>query len=250
MKTVVLIGASGGIGNEVGRLLLEDGFSVIGTYFEHPENVKNLREQEHFIDHYLDVRSIDSISDLHDFVKKKTKEVYSVVNCSGIVGYEGKNLKKDFQIWKDTIETNLSGNFYFAKIFFDLISAGGRFVMVSSTDSYFGGSITASYAVSKAGVNSLTKSLSLLFQDKKILVNAIAPGWVVTPMIEINGDEFLDKVATINPLKRNALPKDVYGVIKFLLSKNSTYINGQVISLEGGYTNQDPTLLLEEEVQS
>lgn len=122
--------------------------------------------------------------------------------------------------------------------------------MISSTDAYFGGAITASYAASKAGVNSLTKSLSLLFQNKKIRVNSIAPGWVVTPMIEVNGDEFLDKVAEINPLKRNAKPLDVANLVKFLLSDEAEYINGQVIALEGGYTNQDPTLLLEEEVQA
>ena len=89
-----------------------------------------------------------------------------------------------------------------------------------------------------------------MFQDKKIRVNAIAPGWVITPMIEINGGKFLNKVAEINPLKRNADPKDVGNLINFLLSEEASYLNGQVISLEGGYTNQDPTLLLEEGVQS
>ena len=91
--------------------------------------------------------------------------------------------------------------------------------------------------------------LSLLFQDKKIRVNSIAPGWIVTPMIEGNGDEFLKKVAAINPLKRNGKPQDVANLISFLLDEKSDYINGQVLSLEGGYTNQDPTLLLEERGQ-
>jgi 3-oxoacyl-[acyl-carrier protein] reductase len=112
-----------------------------------------------------------------------------------------------------------------------------------------GGGITASYAASKAGVNSLTKSLSLLFSSKKIRVNAIAPGWVATRMLKDTGPEFLDKVAGINPLNRIAQPEDIAKLIRFLLSDDSDYINGQVIAIEGGYTNQDPTLLLEEETQ-
>lgn len=119
--------------------------------------------------------------------------------------------------------------------------------MTSSTDSYYGGSITASYAASKAGVNSLTKSLSLLFQDKKIRVNAVAPGWVSTPMIEGESEEFYKKLAETNPLGRIAEPEDIGNVIKFLLSEDANYINGQVIAVDGGYTNQDPTLLIEEE---
>ncbi len=163
--------------------------------------------------------------------------------------YECESLEKDIEIWNKTIATNLTSNYLLGKIFFKSLEENGRFIMISSTDAYFGGAITASYAAAKAGINSLTKSFSLLFADKKIRVNSIAPGWVETPMIEVNGGEFIKKVAEINPLKRNAKPQDVANLIKFLLSEESNYINGQVISLEGGYTNQDPTLLLEQAVQ-
>ncbi|MFH0792141.1 MAG: SDR family oxidoreductase [bacterium] len=249
MKNILLIGASGGIGNKVAELLLEEKLNIIGTYFQHPERIKNLKKLGNFVDRFVDIRDIESIKNLHGFVEKKFTELFAVVNCSGIVDFEGKDQEKDFEIWNKIIATNLSGNYYLAKIFYDLLSKEGRFIMTSSTDAYFGGAITASYAASKAGVNSLTKPLSLLFQDKKISVNSIAPGWVMTPMAKINGSEFLDKVASINPLKRNAFPKDIAGLVKFLLSENASYINGQVISIEGGYTNQDPTLLLEQDIQ-
>ena len=91
-----------------------------------------------------------------------------------------------------------------------------------------------------------TKSLSLSMKNKKIRVNSVAPGWVLTPMTEGEGEEFLNKVAALNPLGRIAKPEDVANLIQFLLSEKADYLNGQVISLEGGYTNQDPTLLLEE----
>lgn len=249
MQTILVIGASGGIGNSVAQVLLDAGYSVIGTYFQHPERIKNLEQQNNFKGYAVDLKSIELVKELQKQVCVDSTMLFAVINCSGIVQFEGKSLEKDIEIWHETIAVNLTGNYYLAKIFQPHISENGRFIMVSSTDSYFGGSITASYAASKGGVNSLTKSLSLLLQDKKIRVNAIAPGWVETPMTEVNGDAFLKKVAEINPLKRNAKPSDVAHLVKFLLSAEASFINGQVINLEGGYTNQDPTLLLEEEAQ-
>jgi len=250
MNNILLVGASGGIGNKVAELLIKEKYNVIGTYFKHPEKTKNLKALGNYTDCFVDIRDKASVKKLYYFVQEKFKEIYAVVNCSGVVDFEGKKQENDFEIWEKTIATNLSGNYHLGKILYDLISENGRFIMISSTDSYFGGIVTTSYAASKAGVNSLTKSFSLLFQDKKISVNSIAPGWVVTPMIEVNGDEFLDKVAKINPLRRNAFPKDVATLIKFLLSEEAGYINEQVISLEGGYTNQDTTLMLERDIQS
>lgn len=191
--------------------------------------------------------SVDSIKNLFKILQNE--KLFAIVNCAGICEYEGLSLEEDIKIWNKTLAINLSANFILAKLFQSNLDESGRFIMISSTDSYFGGSITASYAASKAGINSLTKSLSLLFQDKKIRVNSVAPGWVDTNMIADNGAEFLSKVAQINPLKRISKPEDISKVIKFLLSQESDYINGQVISVDGGYTNQDPTLLLEEDTQ-
>lgn len=246
-KTVLLVGASGGIGNKTTQVLLREGYSVIGTYYQDLENLNNLKKDDHFSAQELNIKDLNSVKSLFQLIKNK--ELYAVVNCAGICEYEDGDVDKDIRTWNDIIATNLSGNFYLAKVFQQILVENGRFVMISSTDSFYGGAITASYAASKAGVNSLTKSLSLLFSQKKVRVNAIAPGWVLTPMIEDTGQNFLDKVAKINPLKRIAKPEDIAKLIKFLLSDESDYINGQVIAVEGGYTNQDPTLMLEEETQ-
>lgn len=66
-------------------------------------------------------------------------------------------------------------------------------------------------------------------------------------MVDQAGEDFIKQVADINPLKRIAEPKDISNLISFLLKPESEYINGQVITVDGGYTNQDPTLLIEEE---
>src|SRR3990167_573051 len=236
-RTVIVVGASGGIGKKVAELLSKKYF-VIGTYSRHPKELGGALPKSRFKGVHLDLQDASTIKNL---CKKIKGEVYAIINCSGIVYFETGNLEKDLDIWHKTIAINLSGNYYLAKIFRDKLEENGRFIMISSTDSFYGGSITAAYAASKSGVNSLTKSLSLVLADKKIRVNSIAPGWVLTPMTQSNGDQFLAEVAAINPLKRNAEPQDVANLVGFLMSPQSDYINGQVIPLEGGYTNQDPT---------
>ena len=240
---MVVIGASCGIGAKVAKLLIKKYF-VVGTYFKHPEKVKLLESNKNFRSAFCDLQDINSIKKL----KEGFNQVFAVINCAGICEFEGKDSDKDVEIWKRTMAVNLTGNYMLGKMFYEKLEESGRFIMMSSTDSYYGGLITTSYAASKNGVNSLTKSFSLLFADKKIRTNYIAPGWVLTPMIESNGTEFLNQVASINPLKRNATSEDVAKLILFLLSDESDYINGQVISLEGGYTNQDPILLIEEKL--
>lgn len=239
-KTVLVIGASGGIGKSVAQSLLDQGYSVVGTYLGIPINLGGSFEAVQ-----LDLRDRNAIKNFAS--QLKGKQLYAMVNCAGVCEYEGNDTESDLQAWDKTLEVNLTSNYVLAKYFGSYIEDHGRFLMISSTDAMFGGDITASYAASKAGVNSLTKSLSLMFKERKISVNAVAPGWVETRMIEGTGEEFIKKVGEMNPLQRIAQPKDIANVISFLLKPETEYVNGQVITIDGGYTNQDPTLLIEEE---
>lgn len=250
MKTVLVVGANGGIGSQVVSTLLDKGYAVIGAYHIQTNKIDDFKSNTNFSSKQIELKDSNSVKQLADSCESEGVNLYAVVNCAGIVRFEGDNLDNDISMWNETMAVNLTGNFLLGKMLYPFLEDNGRFVMISSTDANFGGAITASYSASKSGVNSLTKSFSLLFQDKMIRVNSIAPGWVLTPMTEPNGEEFLDKVAAINPLKRNALPIDAAHLVKFLLSNESDYINGQVITFDGGYTNQDPTLLLEEETKN
>ena len=237
-KTVLVIGASGGMGKQLSLDLIKDGYSVIGTYNETLIDVPNIQT------FHLNLLSENS---LNAFIEKiKDESLYGFVNCAGFIEYEGKNVKQDIEVWNKTIKINLTSNYVLAKYLQNSIQENGKFIMISSTDAMYGSSITASYSVSKAGINSLTKSLSLLFKSKTISVNSIAPGWVKTPMIEDTDENFIKAIEKINPTKRIGTPKDISNVVRFLLKEESNYINGQVITIDGGYTNQDPTLLIEE----
>lgn len=240
-KTVLVIGASGGIGKQVAKDLIDDGYSVIGTYTNTPIDNSDIKS------FHLDLLSRDSIKSFVEEIKSMDTPIYGIVNCSGIVDYEGENIEEDINVWDKTIAVNLTSNYLLAKYFEESLEEKGRFIMISSTDAVYGGSITASYSASKAGVNSLAKSLCLVFKEKMISVNSIAPGWVNTRMIQDSGEDFLKEVADVNPLKRIADPKDISNLVNFLLKPESEYINGQTITVDGGYTNQDPTLLIEED---
>lgn len=240
-KTVLVIGASGGIGGQVMKQLLEQDYTVIGTYATNPVNVANA---ENIKTLQLDLYSVDSIKELFDNLAQTP--LYAIVNCAGICEYENNEIENDISIWNKTIAVNLTANFVIAKLAHRLFEDGGKFIMISSTDAMYGGEITASYAASKAGVNSLVKSLSLMLKDKKISVNAVAPGWVDTRMIADTGEDFIKKVGDMNPLQRIAKTQDIANVVSFLLKPETEYVNGQVITVDGGYTNQDPTLLIEE----
>lgn len=247
-KTILLIGCSGGIGFKTAELLLKEGYLVTGTFHRQTDKLNELKERyQNFSSYLVDLKDLSSIQALKSTLSNQ--EIFAIINCAGIVKFETNSIEDDFSIWDETIAVNLSANFYLARTFFDNLPPGGRFIMISSTDSFYGGAITAAYAASKAGVNSLAKSLSLQLKDKKIRVNAIAPGWVSTPMIEGNSPEFYQQLAKANPLNKIAEPEDISNVIKFLLSPDSDYINGQVLTVDGGYTNQDPTLIIEEQTK-
>ncbi len=238
-----MIGASGGIGCGVAKYFLENSFRVIGTNFK-DDFQPFLLNNPNFIAHRLDVTSLESLKSL----SKKIGEVQAIVNCSGVVDFEAyAEPTKNLDIWNSTIAVNLTGSYLIFEYLNDNIISGGSYVMISSTDSYFGGKVNRAYAVSKAGINSLTKSLSLLVKESGVRVNAIAPGWVETAMMEAGGDELVEYAKQINPLQRNGTPREVAELADFLISPKSGYINGQVINLDGGYILQDPTLVFEEQ---
>jgi len=210
-KTILVIGASGGIGSQVAKDLINEGYTVIGTYSRISINNPDYKSI------HVDLLSKDSIQNLVNEIKSTNTNLYAVINCADIIEYEDKGIEEDIKIWQRTMAINLTSNYILAKYFQDTIEQHGRFIMISSTDAMFGGSITASYSASKAGVNSLAKSLSLLFKDKKISVNAIAPGWVKTKMNDNIGKDFIKKVEDLNPLNRIAEPQDISNLISFLL---------------------------------
>ena len=110
----------------------------------------------------------------------------------------------------------------------------GKIINISSVVGIAGNAGQTNYSASKAGIIGFTKSLAKEVASRNILVNAVAPGFIETNMTDVLKQEVKDEIAKNIPLKRMGTPQDVANVVKFLASEDSSYITGQVISVDGG----------------
>ena len=110
----------------------------------------------------------------------------------------------------------------------------GKIINISSVVGISGNAGQTNYSASKAGIIGFTKSLAKEVASRNILVNAVAPGFIETNMTDVLKQEVKDEIAKNIPLKRMGTPQDVANVVKFLASEDSSYITGQVISVDGG----------------
>ena len=141
--------------------------------------------------------------------------------------------KEDFE---SVIGVNLVGTFNITKnvIPYMMKNRSGRIINVSSVVGISGNAGQTNYSASKAGIIGFTKSLAKEVGSRNILVNAVAPGFIETQMTDVLKDEVKEEISKTIPLKRMGTVEDVANVVKFLASKDSSYITGQVINIDGG----------------
>lgn len=141
--------------------------------------------------------------------------------------------------WDEVIEINLSSAFFMSQLAAKIMleRGYGKIVNFSSMISFFGGHSVPSYAASKGGVSSLTRSLSNEWASKGICVNAVAPGYMDTPLNAglFSNTERCKQIMSRIPVGRWGTPEDMKGAIVFLCSHASDYITGAVIPVDGGY---------------
>ena len=138
--------------------------------------------------------------------------------------------------WDTVLAVNLKGVFNLSKtVIRHMISKRyGRIVNLSSVVGLMGNAGQSNYSASKAGVIGLTKSLAREVASRGITVNAIAPGYIATPMTDTLPDSVKKTFVDIIPMKRFGTTEEVAHLVKFLLSDDAAYITGQVVSINGG----------------
>ena len=163
------------------------------------------------------------------------------VNNAGITGPAGVPVQDlEAEIWREVIDTDLTGIFYSMKYEIPamLANGSGAIVNMSSANGLVGLAGMASYTAAKHGVIGLTRSAALELAESNIRVCAVAPGYVATPRIMDSGTEVTDWMAGLHPMKRLATREEVADLVAYLLSDRAAFMTGSVHSIDGGYTAQ------------
>ena len=159
-----------------------------------------------------------------------------VVSNAGIA-HEEAFLEIPLERWNETLEVNLTGMFVVTqRVAREMVAAkSGTILLTSSTNGLVGEDKYAHYNASKGGVTLLTKSLAIELGPQGIRVNAVCPGYIVTPLAEsIDDPEFMANYARMLPLRKLGRPEDVAGVFAFLASDDAAFITGETIVIDGG----------------
>lgn len=220
-KTACVIGASGGIGAAAVRRLERAGYSKVLRM--------DLGGPLH-----IDLADISSVESAFAAARREAPSLHALVIASGILDLE-KLAGLSLERWNRVLAVNLTGPFLCCKLARDWLVDGGRIVLVGSLAGRTGGVLTGTaYAVSKGGVESLTKSVAQELAPRGITVNCVAPGGVATAMLAQNSAEGLAALKAAAPLKRVAAPEEIAAVIAFLASDEASFITGAVVPVNGG----------------
>ena len=239
-KTVIITGASKGIGYETALLFGEKGWNVVANYNSSEEESNKLSQKlsEMECDHLIVKADISKHEDVKEMFKKaenKFGQIYSVVCNAGICQQALFTDLSDEDIDK-MIDVNLKGVIYCCQeaVKTMLHYHEGSIVNISSIYGTNGGSCEVHYSAAKAGVIGLTKGLAKEMGLSNIRVNCIAPGAIETPMNAHLTQETIDILNDETPLGRMGKAREIAESIYFMASEKSSFITGQVLGVNGG----------------
>lgn len=236
-KTVLITGASRGIGKETALYLAKHGYSLV---LHCNKNIQKLEEvQKEITQLGSESRLIQfDISDRKACNEKLLKDVEENGTYYGIVLNAGIAKDNPFpgmedSDWDEVINTNLNGFYNVLRpVILSMIqNRKGRIIALSSVSGLAGNRGQVNYSASKAGIIGAVKALSLEVAKRKITVNCVAPGIIETDMTTGLPDEMIKEYV---PMKRAGSAKEVASLINYLMSEDASYITGQVISVNGG----------------
>ena len=239
-KVAFITGATRGIGRQIAITLAKEGFDIAINYRKGNEDLIETKKlvEDQKVKCFTVQGDVSSFEDSERMVKEIIEEFNHIdilVNNAGIT----KDMllmrmkKEDFE---SVIGVNLVGTFNITKnvIPYMMKNRSGRIINVSSVVGISGNAGQTNYSASKAGIIGFTKSLAKEVGSRNILVNAVAPGFIETQMTDVLKEEVKEEISKTIPLKRMGTVEDVANVVKFLASKDSSYITGQVINIDGG----------------
>src|SRR3981189_2927291 len=238
-KVAVVTGASQGIGRDTAHALAEAGAKV-AVAARNEEKLAELVQEiiakggEAFAVK-MDVADIDQIKSGFKSNLEKVGKVDILVNNAAITR-DGLAMRMKPDDWDAVIRTNLTGaHICIQQALHTMIRArAGRIINIASIVAQMGNAGQANYVAAKAGLIGLTKAIAIEIASRNVTVNAVAPGFIETPMTDVLADKVKDELKTRIPLGRMGSARDVAAAIVFLASDEAGYITGHVLDVNGG----------------
>ena len=233
LSLAVVVGGSSGIGAAIAQALQASGREVIATGATDGEVQRAVNDpaMQHVQVRQLDVRNNEAIQSL--FAELPRLDV--LVNCAGVIR---RGAELDPAVFAEVLDINLNGTMRCCTAARPLLAQSlGCIINTASMLSFFGGGLVPAYSASKGGVAQLTKSLAIAYAAEGIRVNAVAPGWIATPLTQALQDDPERSGAILGrtPLGRWGKPDDVADPVVFLASHAARFITGVILPVDGGY---------------
>lgn len=229
-KVIVIVGASGGLGNMLYNAFLRDGFDVVGHY----------NKNNNVIDHderwyNADLTKENEVQEMFSAINDKYNKIDVLINAAG-VSLSSISWKTSVDDWKKTLDVNLTAPFLCIKEVLPLMRANnfGRIINLSSVVAQKGVAGTSSYAASKSGLFGMSRAISQEVGNKNITINNIALGYFNYGMINDVPKDMVDELINEIPKKRLGNSDDLITTIEFLIKDSAGYLTGQTINLNGG----------------
>lgn len=239
-QTAIVTGASRGIGRAIALKLADCGHDVVVNYlFEEEDYAGTVEEIKskgvNAIALKADVSNFDQVKDMMDAVHEQFGKIDILINNAGITrdGLLARMKEEDFD---SVITVNLKSVFNCCRhaVPYMMKKKYGRIVNMASVVGLAGQPGQTNYAASKGGIIAFTKALAQEVGSRGITVNAIAPGFVETPMTDVLPEKVREAMMEKIPLRRGGLVEDIANTAAYLTGGESSYITGQIISVNGG----------------
>lgn len=238
--TVLITGASRGIGSAIAKSLAKENYNIVINFRKNEIEAKRVFDEiKEYNSNVLmikaDIRKTEDVENMFLEIEKIFGNVDILINNAGISSV------KFFQDiteeeWEDMFNVNVHGAYRCIKRAIPSMISNryGKIIGISSIWGVTGGSLEAHYSATKGAIISMNKALAKELGYSGITVNTVAPGGIDTDMLKNISKENLEEYCSEFPLQRLGKPEEIASVVKFLVSKDSSYITGQVINVNGG----------------
>lgn len=241
MATALITGSSRGIGAAIALRLADDGFDIAlndlnEEMFKDNDIVEKIREKGVKCEYFCaDVSDYSQCEEMVNAVKEKFGGLDALVNNAGITR-DGLMARMSEEQYDMVINVNQKSVFNMMKHVGKIMmkQRSGKIINVASVAGLYGNPGQINYSASKAAIIGMTKTIAKELGSRGINVNAVAPGFIKTPMTDKLTEEQKNAMLNLIAMKRYGLPEEIAGVVSFLASKDSSYVTGQVIEISGG----------------